>query len=117
MTPRRSPRLFLLLLLGLWTAAARTETAADPAPTPQSESQETCSGGGSYDVTTRDPPHDLTDNTFTFEYEDTTHSQPMDRGDGVLGPGAIAAIVIAVILGASVLIALVVITLKRFTTA
>uniref|UniRef100_W5MS05 Secondary ossification center associated regulator of chondrocyte maturation n=1 Tax=Lepisosteus oculatus TaxID=7918 RepID=W5MS05_LEPOC len=92
------------------------ETAADPAPTPQSESQETCSGGGSYDVTTRDPPHDLTDNTFTFEYEDTTHSQPMDRG-GVLGPGAIAAIVIAVILGASVLIALVVITLKRFTTA
>ena len=36
---------------------------------------------------------------------------------GMLGPGAIAAIVIAVILGASVVIALIVITLKKFTTA
>ncbi|KAG9337564.1 hypothetical protein JZ751_028584 [Albula glossodonta] len=81
------------------------------------ESLETSSGGGAYDVTTKDPFHDLTENAFTFEYEDATHSQPIDGGDGGLGPGAITAIVIAVILGASVLIALVVITLKKFTAA
>lgn len=36
---------------------------------------------------------------------------------GVLGPGAITAIVIAVFLGASVLLALVVITLRKFTAS
>lgn len=36
---------------------------------------------------------------------------------GVLGPGAITAIVIAVFLGASVLLALIVITLRKFTAS
>lgn len=107
----------MVTLLGMCLTAARTETVADLSPTTQSESLETSSGGGEYDLTTKDPFHDLTENAFTLEYEDTTHSEPIDEEDGVLGPGAIAAIVIAVILGASVLIALIVITLKKFTTA
>ncbi|KAJ8410910.1 hypothetical protein AAFF_G00188670 [Aldrovandia affinis] len=109
--------LFIVTLLGLCLTAAWTESVADLPPTPQSESLETSSGGGVFDVTTKDPFHDITENAFTFEYEDATHSQPIDGEDGVLGPGAIAAIVIAVILGASVLIALIVITLKKFTAA
>lgn len=36
---------------------------------------------------------------------------------GLLGPGAITAIVIAVFLGASVLLALIVITLRKFTAS
>lgn len=36
---------------------------------------------------------------------------------GVLGPGAITAIVIAVFLGASVLLALIIITLRKFTAS
>ncbi|XP_061073648.1 protein SNORC-like [Conger conger] len=89
----------------------------DLIPTTQSQSLEMSSGGGTYESTTKDPSHDLTENAFTLDYEDTTHSKPINGNDGVLGPGAIAAIVIAVVLGASVLIALIVLTLKRFTTA
>ncbi|KAG7470879.1 hypothetical protein MATL_G00118520 [Megalops atlanticus] len=109
--------LFALALLGLCLAAVHTETVSNLPPTPQSESLETSSGGGPYDVTTKDPFQDLTENAFTFEYDDTTYSQPIDEEDGVLGPGAITAIVVAVILGASVLIALIAITLKKFTAA
>uniref|UniRef100_A0A3P8QY52 Secondary ossification center associated regulator of chondrocyte maturation n=1 Tax=Astatotilapia calliptera TaxID=8154 RepID=A0A3P8QY52_ASTCA len=38
-------------------------------------------------------------------------------GRGAMGPGAITAIVIAVFLGASVLLALIVITLRKFTAS
>ncbi|XP_066565867.1 protein SNORC [Amia ocellicauda] len=117
MASSKPQRFFLLTLLGLWMATARTETVAEPSPTPHSENLETTSGAGAYDITTRYPLRDHTD--YVIEYVDTTHSmdQPMDHEESVLGPGAIAAIVIAVILGASVLIALIVITLKKFTTA
>ncbi|KAJ8367923.1 hypothetical protein SKAU_G00079510 [Synaphobranchus kaupii] len=108
---------FMVTLLSVCLAAARTETVADLSPTIQSENLDPSSGGGAYDVTTKDPFHDLTENAFTYGYEDATHSQPIDGEDGALGPGAITAIVIAVMLGASVLIALIVITLKKFTAA
>ncbi|XP_041118927.1 protein SNORC isoform X1 [Polyodon spathula] len=137
MAPHGSPRIFLLLLtfLGSLLAAVRSETPAGHAPTPQSDSLDTSSGGGAYDITTRGTFHELTHAPFTVEYEDTTHSQPVDRETvfqckqwhllscspsppaGSLGPGAIAAIVIAVILGASVLMALIVITVKKFTSS
>ncbi|XP_061099441.1 protein SNORC-like isoform X2 [Conger conger] len=93
------------------------KTVADPVPTPHRDSQDTSSGGGAYDITTKDPFHDLTDNAFTVEYEDITRFQPLDEDNEVLGPGAITAIVIAVFLGASVLLALIVIMLRKFSSA
>ncbi|KAK1168725.1 protein SNORC [Acipenser oxyrinchus oxyrinchus] len=120
MAPHGSPRIFLLLLLtflGSLLAAARSESPAGHAPTPQSDSLDTSSGGGAYEITTRGTFHELTHAPFTAEYEDTTHSQPVDKEAGSLGPGSIAAIVIAVILGASVLMALIVITVKKFTSS
>ncbi|XP_021445299.1 protein SNORC-like [Oncorhynchus nerka] len=110
-------RLVLLVLLGLWVATIHSETVEDPTPTLQGDNQDTLSGGGTYDVTTKDPFKDMTERVLTFEYEDTTHSQVMDEEEGVLGPGAITAIVIAVFLGASVLLALIVITLRKFTAS
>ncbi|XP_036410866.1 protein SNORC-like [Megalops cyprinoides] len=117
MAPGSFLALCLLTLLGMCLSPTQSETVADPAPTPQKDNQDTSSGGGPYDITTKDPFHDLTDNAFTFEYEDTTRFQPMDEDDGALGPGAITAIVIAVFLGASVLLALIVIMLRKFTNA
>ncbi|CAL8280037.1 unnamed protein product [Lota lota] len=99
---------FLLVLLGLSVAATRAETVGDTLPTLQGENQDTMSGDVAYDVTTKEPTHD---------YEDSTHSQTVDQVEGVLGPGAITAIVIAVFLGASVLLALIVITLRKFTAS
>ena len=55
---------------------------ADLIPTTQSESLEMPSGGGAYDFTTKDPFQDLTENAFTLEYEDATHSEPIDGKDG-----------------------------------
>ncbi|XP_010149645.1 PREDICTED: uncharacterized protein C2orf82 homolog [Eurypyga helias] len=55
--------------------------------------------------------------TSELEPEDTTHLHRLDAGDGSLGPGAIGAIVIASLLGTSVLVALVVITLRKFSAS
>uniref|UniRef100_A0A4W5QSF0 Secondary ossification center associated regulator of chondrocyte maturation n=1 Tax=Hucho hucho TaxID=62062 RepID=A0A4W5QSF0_9TELE len=94
-----------------------TETVADPTPTLQGDNQDTLSGEGAYEVTTKDPFQDMTESVLTFEYEDTTHSQAVEEEESVLGPGAITAIVIAVVLGASVVLALIVITLRKFTAS
>ncbi|XP_029560496.1 protein SNORC [Salmo trutta] len=110
-------RLVLMALLGLWVATLHSETVADPTPTLQGDNQDTLSGEGAYEVTTKDPFQDMTESVLTFEYEDTTHSQAVDEEESVLGPGAITAIVIAVVLGASVLLALIVITLRKFTAS
>ncbi|CAL8366817.1 unnamed protein product [Boreogadus saida] len=106
---------FLLVLLGLSVAATRAETIGDSLPTLQGENQDTMSGDVSYDATTKEPIQEVTDCCFT--YEDSTHSQAVDQVEGVLGLGAITAIVIAVFLGASVLLALIVITLRKFTSS
>ncbi|KAM8728315.1 uncharacterized protein snorc [Acanthopagrus schlegelii] len=107
-------RFLLLVLLGLMVAFVHTETVSDPAST---DNQDTLSGDPPSDVTTKDPFQDMTEQPFTYDYEDATHSQAMDEEEGVLGPGAITAIVIAVFLGASVLLALIVITLRKFTAS
>ncbi|TRY53805.1 hypothetical protein DNTS_002767 [Danionella cerebrum] len=76
------------------------------------QTDDTVSGdGGSIDVTTKaqDPNESFT----VSDYDDTL---TLDE-EVVLGPGAISAIVIAVFLGASVLLALVVITLRKFTAS
>ncbi|XP_056149615.1 protein SNORC [Lampris incognitus] len=106
-----------LVLLGLLVATVHTETVGDPAPTLQGDNQDTVSGGGAYDITTKDPYQDMTERSFTYDYDDTTHTQTIEEEEGVLGPGAITAIVIAVFLGASVLLALIVITLRKFTSS
>ncbi|XP_061099440.1 protein SNORC-like isoform X1 [Conger conger] len=117
MAPSSILALFILALLSLHWDPVLSETVADPVPTPHRDSQDTSSGGGAYDITTKDPFHDLTDNAFTVEYEDITRFQPLDEDNEVLGPGAITAIVIAVFLGASVLLALIVIMLRKFSSA
>ncbi|XP_035527114.1 protein SNORC [Morone saxatilis] len=109
-------RFLLLVLLGLMVAFVHTEADADPVSTTR-DNQDTMSGEPPSDITTKDPFQGITEQPFTFDYEDTTHSQAMEEEEGVLGPGAITAIVIAVFLGASVLLALIVITLRKFTTS
>lgn len=103
-------RLVILVLVGLLIAFTHADTVPDH--------QDTASGEPPGDATTKSPIQQVTEQPFTFDYEDTTYSQDMEEeGVGLLGPGAITAIVIAVFLGASVLLALIVITLRKFTTS
>ncbi|MCJ8745031.1 hypothetical protein PDJAM_G00125690 [Pangasius djambal] len=112
-------RFLFLTLFALCVAFVRTETVAEASPTLHSDSQGTQSGDDGTDagqVTTKDPTQDLTQPTFAIDYTDNLDTTTMEE-EGVLGPGAITAIVIAVFLGASVLLALVVITLRKFTAS
>ncbi|XP_058484337.1 protein SNORC [Solea solea] len=109
-------RLFLLVVLSLLVVFIHTDTVADTVLTTR-DNQDTMSGEPPSDVTTKDPFQDMTEQSFTIDYEDITHSLTIDEDKGVLGPGAITAIVIAVSLGASVLLALIVITLRKFTAS
>ncbi|XP_024130207.1 protein SNORC [Oryzias melastigma] len=98
-------RVVLLLLFSLFVVSVHSEADAALAVL---DHQETWSG---------DPPGDATSTvsvvTFTFNYPEIfTSSQPFD--EAFLGPGAITAIVIAVFLGVSVLLTLIVITLRKF---
>ncbi|XP_061653535.1 protein SNORC [Phyllopteryx taeniolatus] len=114
----RSGTCRILVLLGLLVVFVRSETVADPSR----DNQDTVSGETPADVaptstTTKEPLHHMTEQAFTFDYEDATQVLALDEEEGVLGPGAITAIVIAVFLGASVLLALIVITLRKFTAS
>lgn len=103
-------RLVLLVLVGLLVAFVHADTVPDH--------QDTMSGEPPGDATTKSPFQQVTEQPFTFDYEDATYSQGIEEeGVGLLGPGAITAIVIAVFLGASVLLALIVITLRKFTAS
>ncbi|XP_067220301.1 protein SNORC [Chanodichthys erythropterus] len=106
-------RLVFITALAICMALVQTETVADSSPTLQNDNQDTLSGAGAIDVTTKVPYQDTTEN---IDYEDSTHLVTLDE-EVVLGPGAITAIVIAVFLGASVLLALIVITLRKFTAS
>ncbi|NXQ48129.1 SNORC protein, partial [Catharus fuscescens] len=99
-----------------------TEYPQDSVPTLWNEPPEVPSGAGPFDAAatttarlsdaTAFPPY-----TSELEPEDTTHLHRLDAGDGSLGPGAIGAIVIASLLGTSVLVALVIITLRKFSAS
>ncbi|NWT91474.1 SNORC protein, partial [Urocynchramus pylzowi] len=103
-------------------ACLPAEYPQDPVPTLWNEPPELPSGAGPFDAAatttarlsdaTALPPY-----TSEREPEDTTHRHRLDTGDGSLGPGAIGAIVIASLLGTSVLVALVVITLRKFSAS
>ncbi|XP_029882923.1 protein SNORC isoform X2 [Aquila chrysaetos chrysaetos] len=114
-------RLVLLTLCGILVPAVLAEYPQGPVPTLWNEPPELPSGAGPFDAATTTPQ--LSDATafppYTSELEpeDTTHLHRLDAGDGSLGPGAIGAIVIASLLGTSVLVALVVITLRKFSAS
>uniref|UniRef100_A0A8C0VC42 Secondary ossification center associated regulator of chondrocyte maturation n=2 Tax=Paridae TaxID=9153 RepID=A0A8C0VC42_CYACU len=105
----------------LWGACLPAEYPQDPVPTLWNEPPELPSGAGPFDAATN--PARLSDATafppYTSELEpeDTTQLHRLDAGDGSLGPGAIGAIVIASLLGTSVLVALVIITLRKFSAS
>ncbi|XP_068810978.1 protein SNORC isoform X3 [Struthio camelus] len=119
---RRVLRLVLLTLCSILVPAVLAEYPPGPVPTLWNEPPELPSGAGPFDAgaattarlpdTTGFPPY-----TSELEPEDTTHLHRLDAGDGSLGPGAIGAIVIASLLGTSVLVALVVITLRKFSAS
>ncbi|XP_039562433.1 protein SNORC isoform X2 [Passer montanus] len=114
-------RLVLLTLCSILVPAVLAEYPQDAVPTLWNEPPELPSGAGPFDTATSTAR--LSDATafppFTSELEpeDTTHLHRLDTGDGSLGPGAIGAIVIASLLGTSVLVALVVITLRKFSAS
>ncbi|XP_077471913.1 uncharacterized protein snorc [Stigmatopora argus] len=106
----------ILVLLGFLVVFVRSGTVAEPA----TDSQDAMSGETPADVaptTTKELLHHMTEQAFTFDYEDATQGLILDEEEGVLGPGAITAIVIAVFLGASVVLALIVIMLRKFTAS
>ncbi|KAM4769670.1 protein SNORC isoform 3-T4 [Cyanocitta cristata] len=115
-------RLVLLTLCSILVPAVLAEYPQGPVPTLWNEPPELPSGAGPFDAAattarlsdaTTFPPY-----TSELEPEDTTHLHRLDAGDaGSLGPGAIGAIVIASLLGTSVLVALVVITLRKFSAS
>ncbi|XP_053565903.1 protein SNORC [Bombina bombina] len=112
-----SPQLLLLLLTGFFLPAVLTGYPQAAAPTVWQEPPEFPSGGGSLETT---PSLRLSDVTGvpaeTFE-PDPTQEDLLGNGDGSLGPGAVAAIVLAALLGTSVLVALIVITLRKFNAS
>ncbi|XP_044529228.1 protein SNORC isoform X2 [Gracilinanus agilis] len=113
--------LVLLVLSGASVPAAlAAEYPQGPVPTLWNDPGELPSGGGPFESTTHSHASDATElplYTAEYEPEDTTHLHRLDDGAGSLGPGAIAAIVIAALLGTSVLLALIVITLRKFSTS
>uniref|UniRef100_A0A096M0Z4 Secondary ossification center associated regulator of chondrocyte maturation n=1 Tax=Poecilia formosa TaxID=48698 RepID=A0A096M0Z4_POEFO len=95
------------------------ETVLDPALSSR-DHQDAMSGDPPVwmtEVTTKSHFLDNPGQTYTFDFEDSTQPPILDEGEGVLGPGAITAIVVAVFLGASVLLALIVITIRKFTAS
>ncbi|XP_055502448.1 protein SNORC-like [Leucoraja erinacea] len=79
-----------------------------------SEAVETSSGGGAVEMVTPGP--NVEDSSMTSDYgyypDDT---EPVEKGS--LGPGAISAIVIAAVLGVSVLFSLVIITVRKLSAS
>ncbi|MED6276167.1 hypothetical protein CHARACLAT_000497 [Characodon lateralis] len=106
----------VLVLFNLLLVLAHTEPGFEPALTSR-DHQDGISGDQSTEVTTKNSFLDITEQTYTFDFEDATHPPILDDDEGVLGPGAITAIVIAVFLGASVLLALIVIIIRKFTAS
>lgn len=74
-------RWWLVFLLFFFYPHVSAETVADPASTAR-DNQDTMSGEPPSDVTTKDPFQDMTEQSFTSDYEDATHPQVMDEEEG-----------------------------------
>ncbi|XP_020827888.1 protein SNORC isoform X1 [Phascolarctos cinereus] len=113
--------LVFFVMSGAFAPAVLTaEYPQGPVPTLWNDPGELPSGVGPFESTTHTHASDATDlplYTSEYEPEDTTHLHRLDDGTGSLGPGAIAAIVIAALLGTSVVLALIVITLRKFSAS
>ncbi|XP_025897387.1 protein SNORC isoform X2 [Nothoprocta perdicaria] len=111
----------LLVLCAVLLPAALAAQPRGPLPTALwQEPPELPSGAGPFDAaeaTTAGLPPASAIPPRTAQPEDTTRLHRLDASDGSLGPGAIGAIVIASLLGTSVLVALVVITLRKFSAS
>ncbi|XP_062987611.1 protein SNORC [Elgaria multicarinata webbii] len=113
-------RLILLTLSGVLVPFVKTEYPQGPLPTLWNDPPELPSGGGPLETSTAARFSDsagLPPYTSDYEPEDTTHLHQLESGNGSLGPGAIGAIVIAALLGTSVIVALIVITLRKFSAS
>ncbi|XP_069069881.1 protein SNORC isoform X2 [Pleurodeles waltl] len=108
--------LLVLTLTGILVPAVLTEYPQDPSPTLWNEPPEIPSGAGPIGPTTvHSEMTGVPAYTADSNIEDTTHL--LENGDGSLGSGAIATIVIAALLGSSVIVALLVITLRKFSAS
>ncbi|XP_029421783.1 protein SNORC isoform X1 [Nannospalax galili] len=114
-------RMVLLLVSGVLAPAVLTEGLQEPDPTLWNQPIELPSGEGPLESTTSpgqepeatSPPVP----TSAPGPEDSTAQEQLDQDNGLLGPGAIAAIVIAALLATCVVVALVVVALRKFSAS
>ncbi|XP_058157235.1 protein SNORC [Dasypus novemcinctus] len=116
------PRMALLLLLSgvLAPVVLTAEGPQEPAPTLWNEPVELPSGEGPAEGTSaaREPAASgPSAPTAAPGPDDSTAGERLDQGGGSLGPGAIAAIVIAALLATCVVLALVVVALRKFSAS
>ncbi|XP_068135300.1 protein SNORC isoform X2 [Hyperolius riggenbachi] len=107
----------LLLLTGILLPAFLTGYPQAAAPTSWQDPPELPSGAEPVETTPSIRFSDVTGVPPDASEPDPTFEDPLSNSDGSLGPGAVAAIVLAALLGTSVLIALIVITLRKFSAA
>ncbi|KAF7464512.1 protein SNORC [Marmota monax] len=114
-------RVALLLISGVLAPAVLTaEGPQEPDPTLWNEPAELPSGEGPIESTSpgQEPAATAAQSpTSVPGPEDSTARERLDHGGGSLGPGAIAAIVIAALLATCVVLALVVVALRKFSTS
>ncbi|XP_071999381.1 protein SNORC isoform X2 [Engystomops pustulosus] len=112
-----SQLVLLLLFTGILLPAFLTGYPQAAAPTVWQEPPELPSGAEPIETTPSVPLSDVTGILPDAPEPDPTYEDPLSNSDGSLGPGAVAAIVLAALLGTSVLIALIVITLRKFSAS
>ncbi|XP_012514801.1 PREDICTED: uncharacterized protein C2orf82 homolog [Propithecus coquereli] len=111
----------LLLISGVLAPVVLTaEGPQEPVPTLWNEPAELPSGEDPVESTS--PGREPADtgppaSTAAPGPEDSTARERLDQGGGSLGPGAIAAIVIAALLATCVVLALVVVALRKFSAS
>ncbi|XP_023618267.1 uncharacterized protein C2orf82 homolog [Myotis lucifugus] len=115
-------RMALLLLFGVLAPAVLTaEDPQEPVPTLWNEPADLPSGEGPVESTSPAREPEATGApapTAPPSPEDSTARERLDPGSsGSLGPGAIAAIVIAALLATCVVLALVVVALRKFSAS
>ncbi|KAF6116260.1 secondary ossification center associated regulator of chondrocyte maturation [Phyllostomus discolor] len=114
-------RMALLLLSGVLAPVVLTaEGSREPVPTLWNEPAELPSGEGPVESTSpaREPAATgPLGATAPPSPEDSTAQEHLDHNGGSLGPGAIAAIVIAALLATCVVLALVVVALRKFSAS
>uniref|UniRef100_A0A674I3V4 Secondary ossification center associated regulator of chondrocyte maturation n=1 Tax=Terrapene triunguis TaxID=2587831 RepID=A0A674I3V4_9SAUR len=111
---------FVMLVLNS-NPVLQTEYPQGPAPTLWNEPPELPSGGGPFDAattmgrfsdSTAFPPY-----TSEYEPEDTTRLHRLDDNGTPQGPGVVGATMITALLGTSVIVALIVVTLQKFSVS